>query len=108
MVQVSSLPRMTLIFLLSLPVGAQIVPTLSPVQQMKAKALDKQAMSALDQVLNDTTGLSLPQNRIAIESAALSVLWQRDEARARSLVTQIVSDFAEAAGQKEEGSRNFN
>jgi len=108
MVQVSSLPRVTLIFLLSLPVGAQIVPTLSPVQQMKAKALEKQAMSTLDQVLNDAKGLSLPQNRIAIESAALSVLWQRDEARARSLVTQIVSDFAEAAGQKEEGSRNFN
>ena len=57
------------------------------------------ALVMLDLVLAGAKSLSLPQNRIAIESEAFPLLWSRNESQARALVTQMVGDFAQAASR---------
>jgi len=63
-------------------------------------ARHKAALTLLDQVLSGSRNLSLPQNRITIASEALGILWGHNEAQARSLVTEIVGDFAQAGAQE--------
>jgi hypothetical protein len=60
-------------------------------------ARHRAAAEMLDQVLAGVKSLSLPQNRLAIESEAFPLLWSRNESQARALVTQMVGDFAQAA-----------
>ena len=60
------------------------------------------ALAMLDQVLAGVKSLSLPQNRIAIESEAFPIVWSRNEAQARALVNQMVAEFAQAAGEQNE------
>jgi hypothetical protein len=60
------------------------------------------ALTLLDLVLVGARNLSLPQNRIAVASEAFPLLWSRNEPQARSLVTQMVGDFAQAATRQQE------
>lgn len=60
------------------------------------------ALTLLDQVLAGSKNLSLPQNRIAIASDAFPILWTRNESQARTLVTQMIGDFAQAASRQQE------
>jgi hypothetical protein len=58
------------------------------------------ALTLLNLVLAGAKNLSLPQNRIALASDALPILWTRNEPQARSLVTQMTGDFAQAASRE--------
>ena len=58
------------------------------------------ALTLLDLVLAGARNLSLPQNRIAVASEAFPLLWSRNEPQARTLVTQMVGDFAQAASRQ--------
>ncbi len=60
------------------------------------------ALTLLDLVLAGARNLSLPQNRIAVASEAFPLLWSRNEPQARTLVTQMVGDFAQAATRQQE------
>src|ERR1051326_9131032 len=60
------------------------------------------AVTLFDLVLAGVANLSLPQNRIAIASTAFPVLWTRNEAQARSLVNQMIGDFAQEAARLQE------
>jgi len=60
------------------------------------------ALAMLDLVLAGAKSLSLPQNRLAIESEAFPLLWNRNEPQARALVTEMVGDFAQAASRLQE------
>ena len=60
------------------------------------------ALAMLDLVLTGAKSLSLPQNRLAIESEAFPLLWNRNESQARALVTEMVGDFAQAASRLQE------
>ena len=71
-------------------------------KQKEALARHQAAVTLLDVVLSGTANLSLPQNRIAIASTAFPVLWTRNEAQARSLVNQMIGDFAQAAARHQE------
>jgi hypothetical protein len=62
------------------------------------------ALAMLDLVLAGAKSLSLPQNRLAIESEAFPLLWNRNESQARALVTEMVGDFAQAASRQQETS----
>ncbi|HLZ40760.1 MAG TPA: hypothetical protein VKQ11_07355 [Candidatus Sulfotelmatobacter sp.] len=55
-------------------------------------------------MLSGTANLSLPQNRIAVASTAFPVLWKRNEPQARTLVNQMIGDFAQAAAAQQEDS----
>jgi hypothetical protein len=68
---------------------------------------EQAALNIIEQVVVGSRNLSLPQNRIAIESQAFPILWSRNEAQARALVNQIVSDFAQAASQKDEDTVSY-
>jgi hypothetical protein len=103
----------------ALPQPAQLqavpsIPAMSPVdnktkadKEKEERARHQAALAMLDVVLAGTRNLSLPQNRIAIASDAFPILWSRNEAHARSLVSQMVGDFAQAASsQAENPERN--
>lgn len=118
-------PRSTHIILaaisLSTPALAQLVP-LQPAPSQNANpqlastdndkskadraketlARHQAALTLLELVVAGSKNLSLPQNRIAIASGAFPVLWTRNEAQARALVTQITGDFAQSATHQQE------
>src|SRR5262245_23157013 len=67
-----------------------------PQQQQEEKAkLEKKAMALLEQVVTDSQGLRLPENKIRVQIAAGDMLWDKNPARARTLL----SDAAAMLGQ---------
>lgn len=64
-------------------------------QQKEKAATEKKAFILLEQVVADAPSLKLPENRIRIQIAAADLLWDRNEARARSLFSQAADGVAE-------------
>jgi hypothetical protein len=62
------------------------------------------ALTLLDLVLAGSKNLSLPQNRITVASEAFPILWSRNEPQARTLVTQMIGDFAQASTHQQENA----
>jgi len=63
-------------------------PTPDPQQQQEEKAkLEKKAIALLEQVVNESQALKLPENRIRVQIAAGDMLWDKSAARARGLFT---------------------
>ena len=59
-----------------------------PQQQQEEKAkLEKKAMALLEQVVTDSQGLRLPENKLRVQIAAGDLLWDKNPARARSLLS---------------------
>jgi len=59
-----------------------------PQQQQEEKAkLEKKAVALLEQVVTDSQVLKLPENKIRVNIAAGDLLWDKNPARARSLLT---------------------
>src|SRR5437868_3587162 len=59
-----------------------------PQQQQEEKAkLEKKAVALLEQVVADSQALKLPENRIRVQIAAGDMLWDKNPARARGLLT---------------------
>src|SRR5438128_10134717 len=65
---------------------AQQSPDPQPQQEEKAK-LEKKAVALLEQVVTDAQVLKLPENRIRVQIAAGDMLWDKNPARARGLLT---------------------
>jgi len=85
------------------PVPPTAADTHSKAEQEKETAARHQAaLTLLNLVLAGAKNLSLPQNRIALASDAFPILWTRNEPLARSLVTQMTSDFAQASSREQE------
>src|SRR2546425_4847731 len=60
-----------------------------PQQQQEEKAkLEKKAVALLEQVVADAQVLKLPENRIRVQIAAGDMLWDKNPARARGLLTE--------------------
>jgi hypothetical protein len=79
----------------------------SMIDDKQAETRQQAARGLLEQVLAGVKSLSLPQNRIAIEAEAFPLVWSHNEAQARSLVSQMVGEFGQAASQQEQ-STDFN
>src|SRR6185369_1885571 len=59
-----------------------------PQQQQEEKAkLEKKALALLEQVVTDSHGLKLPENKLRVQIAAADMLWDKNAARARGLLT---------------------
>ncbi|MGP0019866.1 MAG: hypothetical protein ACLPHP_14950 [Candidatus Sulfotelmatobacter sp.] len=71
-------------------------------QEKETTARHQAALTLLDLVLAGAKNLSLPQNRIALASDAFPILWTHNQSQARSLVTQMTGDFAQAASREQE------
>lgn len=58
-----------------------------PQQQQEEKAKqEKKAIALLEQVVTDSQGLRLPENKIRVQIAAGDMLWEKNPARARGLL----------------------
>jgi hypothetical protein len=63
-----------------------------PQQQQEEKAkLEKKAMALLEQVVTDSQGLKLPENKIRVQIVAADMLWDKNATRARGLLTDAGS-----------------
>jgi hypothetical protein len=71
-------------------------------KEKETLARHQAALTLLDLVLAGSKNLSLPQNRIALASDAFPILWTRNQAQARTLVTQMIGDFAQAAARQQD------
>jgi hypothetical protein len=59
-----------------------------PQQQQEEKAkLEKKAAALLEQVVTESQGLKLPENRIRVQIVAGDMLWEKNPARARGLLS---------------------
>jgi hypothetical protein len=65
---------------------AQASPDSQQQQDEKAK-LEKKALALLEQVVTDSQGLRLPENKLRVQIAAADMLWDKNPARARGLLT---------------------
>jgi len=65
---------------------AQPTPDAQQQQEEKAK-LEKKAIALLDQVVTESQAMKLPENRIRVQIAAGDMLWDKNPARARSLLS---------------------
>jgi len=71
-------------------------PTAEQQEKEKEKAaLEKKALTLLDQVIADAASLKLPENRVRLQISAADMLWKRSEARARTLFAQAAESVAE-------------
>jgi hypothetical protein len=81
--------------------SATTQPTPDAQQQQEEKLkLETKATALLDQLVTEAQGLKLPENRIRVHIAAGDMLWDRNAARARGLLTdagvilsQMMIDF---------------
>ena len=64
-------------------------------QQEEKEKLEKQALALLDQVVTDSQGLRLPENKIRVQIAAADMLWDKSAARARDLLTNAAAMLAQ-------------
>ena len=58
-----------------------------PQQQEEKAKLEKKALALLEQVVTDAQGLKLPENKLRVQIAAADMLWDKNPARARGLLT---------------------
>lgn len=62
-----------------------------PAEDQAKAARETQAWTLLDQVITDSQGMRLPENRIHVIVEAGGMLWKRDEVRARALFSETAA-----------------
>ncbi|MGE0101624.1 MAG: hypothetical protein AB7H86_07895 [Blastocatellales bacterium] len=62
-----------------------------PAEDQAKAARETQAWTLLDQVITDSQGMRLPENRIHVIVEAGGMLWERDEVRARALFSETAA-----------------
>jgi hypothetical protein len=65
---------------------------------------EKKAFLLLDQVVSESGGLKLPENRVYVQMSAADLLWDRDEPRARVLFSEASAGIAEMMRRNEAAS----
>lgn len=93
------------------PVFAQTQPALQPSptteEQEKEKAeRQKNAYRLLDQIVDETQSLRLPENRVRVQTTAADLLWDSNQARARSLFSMAAESVAEMGRQQQNNNNN--
>ena len=89
-----------ILFSAVLPINAQDPVPQQPAAEDLAKqkeALEKNAYRLLDQVIDEAQSLRLPENRTRIQINAADLLWERNQARARSLFALASDSVVEMA-----------
>ncbi len=80
-----------------------------PVEAEKAQQeRAKKALSLLDELLAETQGLKLPENRAYVQAMAADLLWEKDEVRARSLFQEAATALAQMMSSIESDDPNFH
>jgi hypothetical protein len=96
-----------MMFAPAVTVQAQVTtPPLTDEQQKEKSALEKKALVLLDQIIAEAPSLKLPENRIRLQINIADLLWQRNEARARTLFSQAGEGVAEMIRSTDANSVN--
>jgi hypothetical protein len=85
---------LTCLFWLSFAVGAGAQ---TPAEKLASRK--QQAQKVLEDSLAEIASLRLSENRIALQTKVVSLLWPRDEPRARALAQQTLAQFLELIQQ---------
>lgn len=75
---------------------AQPSPDAQQQQEEKAK-LEKKAITLLEQIVSESQGLKLPENKIRVNIVAGDLLWEKNAARARGLLSDAGAMIAQVA-----------
>lgn len=106
---------LVLLFVSALSVMAQETPSQTataqsspdPAQQQEEKAkLEKKAIALLEQVVTDSQGLRLPENKIRVQITAGDMLWDKNAVRARTLLTDAGAMLGQMIADVDRTDRN--
>lgn len=76
-------------------------PSASPEAEKSQQEIEKKALSLLERTIGDVDSLKLPENRVYVLASAGSLLWSRDEKRARQLFRRAASEINSIGGAEE-------
>lgn len=82
----------------------EATPDAAKQQEEKAK-LEAKAAALLEQIVSESQGLKLPENRIRVAIVAGDLLWDRSAARARTFFTDAASILANTMAQPDDSER---
>lgn len=77
------------------PVAVMAQDSQSTEQQKAQAELQEKALHLLDQVASEAQALKLPENRLRVQWQVGDLYWERDEARARTLFSQVAAGLGE-------------
>ena len=78
-------------------------------EELKAKQeREKKAVELLDQVLSESQSMRLPENRVRVQITAGDLLWERDEARARSIFLAAAAAIIDQVRALDPGDRQYS
>ena len=83
----------------------QPTPTAEELEKEKAER-QKNAYRLLDQIIDEAQSLRLPENRVRVQTTAADLLWDSNQARARSLFTMAAEGVAEIGRQQQNNNAN--
>lgn len=72
---------------------AQSIKSKEPADKTAQEETKKKALALADQIIKETEGLRLAENRIRIRASVADLLWQDKEKRARELMKQAMDEF---------------
>lgn len=93
-----------LVMFASLTAAQDATPDAAKQQEEKAK-LEAKAAALLEQIVSESQGLKLPENRIRVAIVAGDLLWDRSAARARTFFTDAASILANTMAQPDDSER---
>ncbi|MGQ0760475.1 MAG: hypothetical protein ACT4OT_00445 [Acidobacteriota bacterium] len=93
-----------LVMFASFTAAQEATPDAAKQQEEKAK-LEAKAAALLEQIVSESQGLKLPENRIRVQIVAGDLLWDRSPARARTFFTDAASILANAMAQPGDSDR---
>src|ERR1051325_10810107 len=64
-------------------------------KQEEKESPEKKGVALLEQVVSESDGLKLPENRVHLQIIAADLLWTRNEARARSMFEAAAAGISE-------------
>src|SRR5215213_6636106 len=81
---------------------------LSEQQQAEEQARKDKAIALLEQIISEAQALKLPENRTRIQIYAGDLLWERNEARARTLFTNAAAGITDMMRGTSTEDRQYN
>ncbi|HKR62031.1 MAG TPA: hypothetical protein VJS64_20250, partial [Pyrinomonadaceae bacterium] len=85
----------------SFTIAQEATPDAAKQQEEKAK-LEAKATALLEQVVSESQGLKLPENRVRVAIVAGDLLWDRSPARARTFFADAASILANSMAQADD------
>jgi|SRR5579885_1767463 len=77
-------------------------------QDEAQKALEKKALSLLEEIVGESQSLKVPENRARIQAGVADMLWTRDEKRSRALFSDAANSFSQVTAPESNDQQFVN